>query len=194
MTIFRVFPLLMILTLVACATPPAQETPIADRRDVTALRDAILSLGDGIDPEEALRAARIAYRYTRQLAQEYQFTDPPLIHNAKVHLGLRPRGLCYHWAEDIEARLLEEDFRTLDMHRAIAPETLFRIEHSTAIISRKGDVYSEGIILDPWRTGGTLHWTRVTDDTDYEWLPHVEVLDSRWQSQQARQQLSTMSP
>ena len=78
------------------------------------------ALATDIDPDEADRAARIAYSHTAQLAQEYQITDPPLIHNAKVNKGLRPRGLCWHWAEDIERRLLQENFQTLTLHRAIA--------------------------------------------------------------------------
>ncbi len=194
MGIPRLLWLLAILSVAGCAAPPPPEPQAVDRREVAELSHAILALGEGIDPEEAERAARIAYSHTSQLAREYRITDPPLIHNAKVHMGLRPRGLCYHWAEDIEARLLEENFRTLDLHRAIAPETLFRIEHSTAIISRKGDSLSEGVILDPWRQGGTLYWTPTLADVDYDWRPHTEVLASRWDSKMARQQISSMSP
>jgi hypothetical protein len=190
----RLLWLLAFLSLGACAAAPPPEIPVADRRDVAALGHAIRALGDGVDPEEAERAARIAFSHSRHLAREYRVTDPPLVHNAKVHLGLRPRGLCYHWAEDMETRLLEEEFRTLDLHRAIAPETLFRIEHSTAVISRKGDSLSEGVVLDPWREGGRLHWTPVRADTGYDWRPQVEVLDQRWQAKLGQQQLSTISP
>ena len=194
MAVSRLLWLLAVLSLAGCAAPTPSETPGVDRREVAELSHAILALGEGIDPEEAERAARIAFSYTRQLKREYRFTDPPLIHNAKVHLGLRERGLCYHWAEDIEARLLEEDFRTLDMHRAIAPETIYRIEHSTAIISRKGDSLRDGVILDPWRLGGRLHWTPVSEDHDYDWRPAAEILASRWRSREERRRLSTMSP
>jgi hypothetical protein len=189
MRVFRLRGLLAALAIGACTAPMPSEFGSADQREVSELAQALLALGEGVDPEEAERAARIAFGYTRQLAQEYQITDPPLIHNAKVHMGLRPRGLCYHWAEDIEARLLQENFQTLDMHRAIAPETLFRIEHSTAIISRKGDSLFEGIVLDPWRTGGTLHWTSVVADSKYPWRPHNEVVATREQSMAARWQV-----
>ena len=85
-----------LVTLGACASPPA---PTGD--EVQRLALEIRNLGPDIDPEEADRAARVAYAYTAQLAREYEITDPPLIHNAKVNQGLRPRGLCWHWAEDI---------------------------------------------------------------------------------------------
>lgn len=190
----RLLWILPILSLAACAAQPPQEASVVDRREVTELSLAILELGEGIDPEEAERAARIAIGHARQLAQEYQVSDPPLIHNAKVHMGLRPRGLCYHWAEDMEARLLQENFRTLELHRAISPERLFRLEHSTAIISRKGDSLFDGVILDPWRAGGELFWAPVLADTDYDWRPQDEVFAARRQSTAAREQLSTMSP
>ena len=86
--------------------------PRGTEQEITALAREIQSLGPGVDAEEALRAARVTYDYTYQLAQEYQITDGPLIHNTKVNMGTKPRGLCWHWAHDIEARLKQEDFRT----------------------------------------------------------------------------------
>ena len=61
-------------------------------------------------PPKQPRAAQISYTYTHQLAQEYEITDLPLIHNTKVNAGLKPRGLCWHWAEDIQNRLNAEGF------------------------------------------------------------------------------------
>ena len=145
--------------------------------EVAALEQAILALGPGIDSEEAARAARIAYSHTDVLVQQYRITDPPLIHNMKVNAGLKPRGLCWHWAEDVENRLVAENFTTLELHRAIANhDVAFRIEHSTAIISRKGDDMYAGIVLDPWRFGGKLHWVRTPADEDYRWHPQQAVL------------------
>lgn len=170
------------LLLAGCATPPP-----SDGQEVQRLATEIRNLGPDVDPDEADRAARIAYSYTAQLAQEYQITDPPLIHNAKVNKGLRPRGLCWHWAEDIERRLKQENFRTLTLHRAIAnADNPFRIDHSTAIISRKGESMYDGVVLDPWRYGGVLFWSPLVEDTRYEWVPREVVLEKRRQEQVAR--------
>ncbi|WP_170422762.1 hypothetical protein [Ruegeria arenilitoris] len=177
--------LLSLVTLAACSTPPPQTGD-----EVQRLATQIRSLGPDIDPEEADRAARIAYSYTAQLVQEYEITDPPLIHNAKVNKGLRPRGLCWHWAEDIERRLKQENFQTLELHRAIAnADNSFRIDHSTAIVSRKGDTMYEGVILDPWRYGGVLYWSPLVEDTRYEWVPRDVVLEKRRLEQVARMKL-----
>ncbi len=168
-----------LLALAACGSPPRLEGDESQR--MADLARDILALGEGVDREEAARAARVTFNYTRQLVVEYGITDPPLIHNTKVNMGLRPRGLCYHWAEDIEARLKQEGFLTLDLHRAIAPATALRIEHSTAVISRKGDSLYDGLVLDPWRTGGVVYWAPVRADTRYAWRPREEVLEKRRQ-------------
>ncbi|WP_254436584.1 hypothetical protein [Ruegeria arenilitoris] len=172
---------LAILGLGACSSaPPARSD------DVARLAAQIQALGPEVDPEEAQRAARVTYAYTAQLAQEYQITDPPLIHNAKVNKGVRPRGLCWHWAEDIERRLKQENFRTLTLHRAIAnADNPFRIDHSTAIISRRGDSMYDGVVLDPWRYGGVLFWSPLREDTRYDWVPRDIVLEKRRQEQLA---------
>jgi hypothetical protein len=67
-------------------------------------------------------------------------------------------------------RLEQEVFTTLDIHQAIAePRNLFRLQHSTAVVSAKGDTMAEGIVLDPWRYGGFLYWSLVPDDPRYDW-------------------------
>ncbi|CUH44316.1 hypothetical protein [Ruegeria atlantica] len=174
-----VMALLSLVMITACSAPLRTTGD-----EVQRLATEIRSLGPDIDPEEANRAARIAYSYTAQLVQEYEITDPPLIHNAKVNKGLRPRGLCWHWAEDIERRLKQENFQTLDLHRAIAnADNQFRIDHSTAIISRKGETMFDGVVLDPWRYGGVLFWSPLVEDTKYEWVPRSVVLEKRRQEQ-----------
>lgn len=171
---------LLALVLTAGCMVTSSDTPEVQRRDVAALAQTIRDLGEGVDPDEAARAAELAYAYSHQLKLEYNVTDPPLIHNTKVNMGLRPRGLCWHWAEDMEKRLRQEDFRTLALHRAIANEdNPMRISHSTAIISRRGDTMFQGVVLDPWREGGELTWAPVLEDADYPWQPQAEVLANR---------------
>lgn len=184
MAFLRVFLLLLgMISLGACAATPPKEVA---RADVAGLSRAIMALGPGIDPQEAARAARIAYAHTAVLKDQYQITDPPLVHNSKVNMGLRPRGLCWHWAQDLQIRLAREKFRTLQLHRAIAnARNPFRIEHSTLIISRKGDDMFAGIVLDPWRYGGTLYWGQTRSDTAYDWVPQQEVFDWK-RAQRAR--------
>ena len=109
----------LLLALAACGASPEKRVP-ATALEISQLALEIRALGENVDPEEAERAARIAYQHTRELALQYQIVDPPLIHNTKVNMGLKPRGLCWHWAEDMEKRLKAENFETLVLYRAIA--------------------------------------------------------------------------
>ncbi|MDW4499825.1 hypothetical protein R5H30_17665 [Sulfitobacter sp. D35] len=161
---------------VAQASPSAVETS-ADEQEIATLAGLIRSLGPSVDAEEAARAARISLLYPRELRSRYGVTDPPIIHNIKVNSGQRPRGLCWHWAEDMEKRLKSENFRTLDIQRAIANAgNPLRLEHSTALITAKGDPWDAGVVVDPWRDGGDLYWSTVPQDTRYPWRAQREVL------------------
>ncbi|QMU57638.1 MAG: hypothetical protein GKR98_05130 [Boseongicola sp.] len=162
--------------LAACGVSET-ELPTGSNLEIAELAKSIRGLGPEVDAAEADRAARLAYEYTAVLKEEYQITSAPLVHNSLVNIGLKPRGLCWHWAEDMELRLKAEGFETLSIHRAIAnSDNPFRIEHSTAIVSRIGDTMIDGIVLDPWRYGGFLFTSPVRTDGDYNWLPQQEVL------------------
>lgn len=169
-----------LLVLGACAAPRQGGPGYYEPDNVAELTRAIRSLGPDIDPEEAARAAEVAYAQTLALSRQYQIEDAPLIHNMKVNAGVKPRGLCWHWAEDMEKRLDAEGFETLEMHRAIAnADNPFLIDHSTAIISARGDDMVDGIVLDPWRKGGILTWNPTLEDPKYTWVPQSIVLDRR---------------
>lgn len=181
-----------LVLLPACAADIPDNSLPAQRAQAAALTDEILALGPGIDPAEATRAADLAYSYTAQLARQYEIVDPPLVHNTKVNMGIKSRGLCWHWAEDMERRLKAEGFQTLAMHRAIASaDNPFRIDHSTAIVSRAGDGMYDGIVLDPWRYGGVLHWDRTIEDIRYDWQPRTEVLEMKARARAARNARAT---
>lgn len=174
------------LALAACGAPPPGGPEAANPAEVARLASAVASFGPGVDEAEAARLAQIAHDYPRQLAREYNVTDPPLVHNTKVNLGLRDRGLCYQWADDIEARLRQEGFETLEFHRAIANDYSIRIGHSVVIVSRRGDPMHQGIVLDGWRNGGRLFWSRTTEDPRYEWVPRDVVFEQRRQRERRR--------
>lgn len=167
------------LALTGCVVAPVSQPRPGTEDEVMRLSQLIRALGPGVSEAEAYRAASVAYSETYTLAQAYQIEDHPLAHNSKVNLGLKPRGLCYHWADDLERRLKQERFRTLQLHRAVANWDNLLLEHSTVIISRRGDSLYEGIVLDPWRKGGVLFYALTRNDLDYQWTPREEVFRVR---------------
>ncbi|MGC1502884.1 MAG: hypothetical protein WA782_01965 [Sulfitobacter sp.] len=166
--------LLLALFLMSCvANPPVAGTA----SQIAALAQSLRQMSPEVDPREADQAAQISFQTAFALMQSYQITDHPLIHNSKVNAGTKPRGLCYHWAEDMQARLMAEGFDTLDVTRAIAnSDTRLLIDHSTAVLIPKGGAMKDGVVIDPWRGGGRLFWAPVAQDTRYDWLPRAQVL------------------
>ncbi len=188
MTVFvRLIVMIAIPVLAGCAAAPRS----VSQSDIDLLAAQIESLGPEVDAGEAQRAATIAYKYSLQLAEEYNVTSNPILHNTKVNNGLRERGLCVHWAEDIEKRLNAENFRTLEIHRAIAEGNAFRIDHSTSVISKRGDSMEEGVVLDPWRFGGVLYWAPTLEDDKYYWEPRQQVLERKYRR---KLELQTAAP
>lgn len=181
--------MLCLLLLQACAGNPARlEIPASvEQHRIADLDRAILSLGENVDADEASRAARVAIDYSLQLAREYDVSGSPLFHNLMVNLGIKSRGLCKDWTRDLGNRLRQENFRSLDIHWAIANyESYFRLEHSTVVISARGDALQQGLVLDPWRNSGILYWARTPDDTDYDWRPQAEIYALKEQRAEAR--------
>ena len=171
----RLLPWLLCLMAGCATTPVADLPPIVEQDRITELQLAIMALGDDVDRNEARLAASIAIEYPLELAQQYEITDPPLVHNTLVNLGVKPRGLCTDWTVDLLTRLRQERFRSLELHWGIANyENLFRPEHSTVIISARGDSMQQGLVLDPWRYGGRLFWAKTLEDPGYLWYPHAE--------------------
>jgi hypothetical protein len=175
--IILVLPLLVYLVQGCASTNPQIELPAnVEQQRIHELELAILDLGENIKPDEAHRAATIAIEYPLELAQEYEISDPPLMHNFLVNIGVKSRGLCVDWTYDLLTRLQQERFRSFGLHWGIANyDSLFRIEHSTVIISARGEALSRGIVLDPWRESGQLFWARTLEDPQYQWKPHAEI-------------------
>jgi hypothetical protein len=95
--------------------------------------------------------------------------------NTKVNIRLGPRGLWFQWADDIEARLRQENFQTLDLHRATANTEPILIDHPVKIVSRWGDDLFHGVVLDGWRNGGRLFWSKTLERRRYTRVPHKVV-------------------
>ena len=137
---------------------------------VRELGDLIAELGPDVDPTEARRVAEAATMLPLELATDYRLTSPPITHNMLVNMGMRPRGLCTHFAEDMLRRLDAMQLDTLDLYWAVAyPRRRFRLEHSSAVVTARGEPFESGVVLDAWRDSGELFFAPVAEDTRYAW-------------------------
>jgi len=132
--------------------------------------EADLSLLLGYRDPETLRLAQTIVATTDQLARIYRVQPPALWHNFLVNVGIRERGLCCHWTEDL---LREIDALQLTKYHAawgVSRHGTWR-EHNSVIITAAGQAFETGIVLDPWRHAGELFWAPVAID-GYRWQPH----------------------
>ncbi len=100
-----------------CCDLQARVAP-SDLPAAQALRDRIAALSPSIRADEAQRVAESAYATSAQLRRDYGVIGgPPSFHNFLVNLGIRKRGLCFQWAEDLLVQLDALKLRTLELRR-----------------------------------------------------------------------------
>ena len=138
------------------------------RDKVKQLEQALYTLNETVDKTEALLVAETAVRESAILAEEYQLVHPAVAHNLLVVLGMKERGLCYHWTEDLMKRLQALNLKSFQLHWGVAYRGSELREHNCVVITARGQRFSKGIVLDPWRNSGNLFWAQVAKDS-YPW-------------------------
>ncbi len=173
--------LLIVVLLNACAgahqsgpaasgrdSPAAGPEALAYREKIAALSNDLAALNGHTDSAEAEQLAETAISYSYYLAGEYRLVRPPILHNLLVRIGLRDRGLCYQWTEDLMKRLYLLELKNFQLHWGVAYRGSELREHNTVVVTAPGQPFAEGIVLDPWRNSGELYWSRVKKDS-YPW-------------------------
>ena len=147
---------------------PADEAAISSK--VAVLQGRLAGLAPLPDPVEARRAAETAVTFSLRLADAYRVVPPARWHNLLIQMGIRERGLCFHWTEDLMKRLQELGLSSLDLHWGVAHRGSDLREHNSVVITAAGQPFETGLVLDPWRQSGDLFWARVDRDV-YPWVP-----------------------
>jgi hypothetical protein len=163
---------------------------------VLALRDDLLALGQQTrqgnaitagaslatsqpvvpSENEALLLASGAIQHAADLAKSYGQVEPIELHNSMVRMGLRPRGLCYQYGEDMMSYLRGLRLKTFDLYWAVADRDSLLHAHSSVVVTPRGRPFEEGMVIDPWRHAGRLRWARVSQDR-YPW---VNLTEWKW--------------
>ena len=136
--------------------------------ETRALTDDLIALAPTVQEEEAGRVAASACDSSRRLAREYRVIRPAWLHNFLVNVGIRSRGLCYQWAEDLQVQLQKQNLSTLQLHWGIARAGTPR-EHNCVVVTARDQPFDQGIVLDAWRRSGRLVWAPVATDK-YPWV------------------------
>src|SRR5213080_1846881 len=142
-----------------------------DERSIKDLAKALTALAHDVDPAEAQALSATAHTKARSLKKEYRVVLNPEFTVFLYNVGMRKRGWCGHWAQDIGAELKELKLKTLVLHWGEAyPNTTS--ENNALVVTAQNQRFEDGIILDGWRRAGRLFWCQVKKDDEYEAEQH----------------------
>lgn len=150
-----------------CGCAHRVETHTEKEQRIQALAIELRQLAPNSTPQAAQQLAETAVNRAEQLRTEYGVTLAPWLHNIEVNSGIKPRGLCFHYAKDLAVAVQPQLSPYWQMYRVQArPKQL--LEHNAIVITRKGDDWKNGIVLDAWRNAGVLYFGDVMADK-YPW-------------------------
>jgi hypothetical protein len=143
--------------------------PHGDLAAAQGLANQLAALSPRVNREEANLLAQCAYAAVSELRQRYPMFGTPIFNNFLIYHGIKKRGYCYQWAEDLLVALDALKLTSLELHWGEANVGNWR-ENNCVVVSAKGQPFNRGIVLDCWRHFGHLRWNAVSADED----PYVE--------------------
>jgi hypothetical protein len=166
----------VVLTMVAASIAPALaqheqffspfEVSKNDPANAEALANKLASLSPRVDHNEAKRLADCAYATVVRLRREYRMFGTPIFNNFLVYHGLRKRGYCYQWMEDLLLALDALKLKTFELHWGETYAGTWR-ENNCLVVTAKGQPFDRGIMLESWSHLGHLRWRPVLSDQDH---------------------------
>ena len=145
------------------------QVPRSDLAKAEALANQLATLSPSVDRTEAKLLADCAYAAVSQLRRQYRMFATPIFNNFLIYHGLKKRGYCYQWSEDLLIALDALRLTSLELRWGEANPGNWR-ENNCIVVTAKGHPFRSGIMLDCWRHLGQLYFGRVVADTD----PYVE--------------------
>ena len=159
------FSFILVFLLLGCAVTPE---PISTTK--VAKLASLLRFDSVIPHTERLHLARAIYFKTKVLTEEFELTSPPLWHNMLVNVGIKQKGLCYHWSDALYMYLNKKRYPHYDFYLVGDHIGEYFSEHNALVVTEKGARVEDGIVIDAWRNSGDLYVSKVKEDTEYQWL------------------------
>jgi hypothetical protein len=128
---------------------------------------------------EAERLSRDIYQKTKSLSEEFKPVSPPQFHNFLVNIGLKQKGLCYHWSDALYLHLNSRGYEYFDFHLLVDHIGEYWSEHNAVAVTTKSCTSDEcieenAIVIDAWRDSGRLYVMKITEDTQYRWKHRID--------------------
>ena len=149
-----------------------QQQPISfqvQKSDVTKagkLGGDLALLSPRVNREEATLLADCAFATVSKLRREYRMFGTPIFNNFLIYHGLRKRGYCYQWSEDLLIALDALQLKSLELHWGEYDPGSWR-ENNCIVVTAKGQPFKRGIMLECWRHLGHLYFGPVVSDYEH---------------------------
>jgi hypothetical protein len=140
-----------------------------DAANAEKLTDQLASLSPRVNRDEAKLLADCAFVTVSKLRREYRMFGTPIFNNFLIYHGLRKRGYCYQWSEDLLVALDKLKLTSLELHWGEYDPGTWR-ENNCIVVTAKGQPFNRGIMLECWRHLGHLYFGPVVSD----WEHYVE--------------------
>ncbi len=140
------------------------------KRQITELSILLQSLDMHITQKESQKLSKDIFAKREELTKVFEVTSPPQYHNFLVNVGLRKKGLCYHWSDALYSYLTAQNYTSFEFHLMGAHIGDYWREHNVLVVTAKGKAVEEGILIDPWRNPEALYFSKVSDDVKYLWV------------------------
>jgi hypothetical protein len=89
--------------------------PRSDVANAEMLANQLAALSPRVDRNEAKLLADCAYATVSQLRRQYRMFGTPIFNNFLIYHGLKKRGYCYQWSEDLLIALDVLRLRSLEL-------------------------------------------------------------------------------
>ena len=171
----QILSIFLLLLLVSCTTHPIPETQQHYKEKLYAF---LVHMDQDIEPSEARILARESIRHSKRLALQYKVSTPPLVHNFLTNIGVKGRGLCYQWSDDLYSHLQQYHFKSIQLLPVGAHVGSYWREHNAIVaLPVHSNDLNQGILLDAWRASGKLYFVPITQDPDYHWQIRTDRRD-----------------
>jgi hypothetical protein len=141
----------------------------ADGANAAKLADQLASLSPRVNRDEAKLLADCAFVTVSKLRREYRMFGTPIFNNFLIYHGLRKRGYCYQWSEDLLLALDKLNLKSVELRWGEHDPNTWR-ENNCIVVTAKGQPFNRGIMLECWRHLGHLYFGPIASD----WELYVE--------------------
>jgi hypothetical protein len=138
------------------------------------LTQLLTALDTDVPQKEAERLAKDVIVRSETLNREFDRSASPWLHNFLVNVGVKQKGLCYHFSDGLYRYLTQREYPHFAFHLVGANIGAYWKEHNALVITAKGQDVEEGIIVDPWRKTGSVFVSKLKDDRAYVWKHRPE--------------------